>query len=137
MADALCREYLGVVDWFPTRGETPDPARAICSRCLVRAECLDHAMQTDQHDGVWPGTSATQRRHAACEGWTAQSYSTRPRPEDLHEEALVLVVVIRELVGQQQEPDDRTVDARGARRRARSQGFRDPVQAIDGRRVAS
>ena len=66
----MCREYLGVVDWFPERGATLEPARRICARCLVRTECLDYAMTTVQRDGVWAGTSAKQRQHAVREVWT-------------------------------------------------------------------
>lgn len=66
MADALCPEY-PEVRFFPERGESAEPARAVCGRCLVRAECLtwalEHGQSAAQHGGhgVWAGTSARER----------------------------------------------------------------------------
>ena len=57
-ADALCREYPDV-DWFATNTDEP---KAICARCLVRQECLDHAIDHDERHGVWGGTDEGERR---------------------------------------------------------------------------
>lgn len=61
MQDALCAE----VDpdmFFPNRGdaEGADLARDICSRCPVKAECLEFAIRTTQAHGVWGGKSPRQ-----------------------------------------------------------------------------
>lgn len=36
--------------------------RAICDGCPVRAECLAEALEDRKVDGVWAGTTPTQRR---------------------------------------------------------------------------
>jgi WhiB family transcriptional regulator, redox-sensing transcriptional regulator len=62
-ADALCREH-PEVDWFPTRGESTEPAKAICRRCLVKTECATWAYGRLDEAGVWGGTSAGDRAQA-------------------------------------------------------------------------
>jgi WhiB family transcriptional regulator, redox-sensing transcriptional regulator len=37
-------------------------AKSVCTRCPVRAECLDFALATRQVHGVWGGTSEEERR---------------------------------------------------------------------------
>lgn len=60
--DALCREYPDV-SWFPARGTSTGPAKDVCGRCLVRAECLDAALESDEPpQGVWGGTAPEERR---------------------------------------------------------------------------
>jgi WhiB family redox-sensing transcriptional regulator len=63
MRDALCAEYPREW-WFPERGASTEPAKAICAKCLVRAECLDYAMGNFEARtfGVWGGLSAAERR---------------------------------------------------------------------------
>jgi WhiB family redox-sensing transcriptional regulator len=61
MLDGACREHPDV-NFFPTRGERIDPARAVCSTCLVRDECLAFALADATIVGVWGGTSEKQRR---------------------------------------------------------------------------
>ena len=70
-ADALCREHPEIT-WFPTRGESTEPARAICRRCLVREECATDTLETATQHGIWAGSSERQRRHARAEGWTPE-----------------------------------------------------------------
>jgi WhiB family transcriptional regulator, redox-sensing transcriptional regulator len=62
-ADAACREHPDV-NFFPARGESEDPARDVCSGCLVRVECLTYALDSDENVGIWGGTSERQRRWA-------------------------------------------------------------------------
>ena len=38
-------------------------ALAVCDVCPVREPCLDYALRTNQHDGVWGGTTPTHRRN--------------------------------------------------------------------------
>lgn len=62
MADALCREHPGVT-FFLERGEDARPAKAICSSCLVRDECLAYAIdQGSALHGIWGGASDRERR---------------------------------------------------------------------------
>lgn len=52
--------------------EQIDAAKAVCSACAVRAECLEFALATNQEAGVWGGTSEDERRLIRRE-------ETRPR----------------------------------------------------------
>lgn len=59
-ADGACHEHPDVT-WFPARGESTEPAKAVCRDCLVRSECLIFAIDHDEQ-GIWGGTSAQERR---------------------------------------------------------------------------
>lgn len=48
--------------WFPGRGAPTVDLLARCTGCPVRAPCLDHALSTPEHEGIWGGTTARQRR---------------------------------------------------------------------------
>ena len=37
-------------------------ARAICTQCSVREECLNYALETNQEAGVWGGYAEDDRR---------------------------------------------------------------------------
>jgi WhiB family redox-sensing transcriptional regulator len=37
-------------------------AKRVCAGCFVREDCLDFALATDQHTGVWGGLSEVERR---------------------------------------------------------------------------
>lgn len=39
-----------------------DEAKQVCGECLVQAECLDFALDTNQDSGVWGGLSEEERR---------------------------------------------------------------------------
>lgn len=63
-----CRTYDAEL-WFPdeVRGITAKlmekRAKAICSDCPVKAECLGWATEKDVRHGVWGGLSAQERGH--------------------------------------------------------------------------
>lgn len=59
--EAACREMDTDV-FFPLTDEEAGPARAVCATCPVRAECLEFALASGQHDGVWGGLTETERR---------------------------------------------------------------------------
>jgi WhiB family redox-sensing transcriptional regulator len=61
MLDAACREY-PEVSFYAELGESLDPARAVCAGCLVRDECLDHALEKGEKFGVWGGKSPRERQ---------------------------------------------------------------------------
>jgi WhiB family transcriptional regulator, redox-sensing transcriptional regulator len=79
--DALCVEYppgrpppppyQNPPDWFPERGASGwrgspgDVARAVCSRCLVRRECLDYAIRNEITEGIWGGLTGSELREVA------------------------------------------------------------------------
>lgn len=60
---AACRG-LGATPWFPRRGDSTDDAKAVCSGCSVREDCLESALRQSSSDdhGVWGGTSARERK---------------------------------------------------------------------------
>jgi WhiB family redox-sensing transcriptional regulator len=59
MADAACHD--SGVNFFPERGESLDPARAICGRCPVAPDCLAYALAHVELRGVWAGTGERER----------------------------------------------------------------------------
>jgi WhiB family redox-sensing transcriptional regulator len=61
MRDAECSEW-PAVDFFPVRADATGPAKAICSGCPVRQECLDYALADPSLVGVWSGTDERERR---------------------------------------------------------------------------
>lgn len=64
MADAACREH-PEVEFFPTRGQSTRPAKAVCANCLVRQECAAYAVEHNADggsDGIWGGLTAHERR---------------------------------------------------------------------------
>ena len=59
--EAACRDA-GVADlFFPPRGGSCRPARAICGGCPVRTDCLASAIANDERDGVWGGLNTEER----------------------------------------------------------------------------
>lgn len=59
--DALCIEH-PEVDFFPERGESTNPAKRVCDACIVREDCLAHAVEYKIQHGIWGGTSERERR---------------------------------------------------------------------------
>lgn len=61
--DAACKEH-PEVEFFPVRGQSTRPAKALCAGCLVRQECAAYAFDHDppgRVDGVWGGLSGPDR----------------------------------------------------------------------------
>ena len=62
---ALCAQTDPDVFFPPPGGRGGEPARRICRRCPVKAECLEAALAKPQHEdeyGVWGGTTPKERR---------------------------------------------------------------------------
>lgn len=64
---ASCATIVDPDVFFPigTTGQALDQieaAKAICSTCVVKQECLDWALATHQETGVWGGLSEDERR---------------------------------------------------------------------------
>ena len=76
MADALCREYPRV-DFYDESPAGVDRAAAICSRCLVRAECQAFALDNAEPGGVWGGLHP--ERLAAAVAVPRTSRPARPK----------------------------------------------------------
>ncbi|WP_372730109.1 WhiB family transcriptional regulator [Nocardioides sp.] len=60
-ADSLCAETDPDV-WFPERGGSANPAKAMCRRCENEDACLEWALTNGEEIGVWGGKSAPERR---------------------------------------------------------------------------
>jgi len=60
-ARAACRN-LDTEIFFPDSEADAGPALSVCATCPVRNECLDWAIATRQHDGVWGGTTESERK---------------------------------------------------------------------------
>lgn len=48
--------------FFPSTSQSTAYAVGLCLRCPVRVECLDYALDSNQHYGIWGGTSESERR---------------------------------------------------------------------------
>ncbi|MPZ80462.1 MAG: WhiB family transcriptional regulator [Actinophytocola sp.] len=63
---AACRDedpelFFPVSDIGPGARQVAE-AKAVCARCPVRAQCLDYAMTNLLTDGIFGGTTETERR---------------------------------------------------------------------------
>jgi WhiB family transcriptional regulator, redox-sensing transcriptional regulator len=68
-AKSACRGPFHSVFFPPTMGEgrldkarREGRAKAICSACSVRKDCLDYAVATHEPHGVWGGLNELERR---------------------------------------------------------------------------
>jgi WhiB family redox-sensing transcriptional regulator len=48
--------------FFPERGASTREAKEVCRGCVVRAECLEYALQNSEKFGIWGGLSERERR---------------------------------------------------------------------------
>jgi hypothetical protein len=66
MADGLCRQVDADMFFPEGRGAAIttqiEQAKKICAGCPSKQACLEWALQTGQHSGVWGGTSEEERR---------------------------------------------------------------------------
>ena len=58
---AACRGS-GLSSYFPIRGESVTPAKAVCESCEVQDECLAVALADPDILGVWGGSSFRERQ---------------------------------------------------------------------------
>ena len=66
---AACRGPHATVFFPPTRAERREEkrhrevhAKAICSTCPVRGECLTYAIEIREQHGIWGGLNEVERR---------------------------------------------------------------------------
>lgn len=59
-ADAACRNQ-GHALWFPADGKSTQAARKVCADCPARIPCLDTALADPTLEGIWGGTSESDR----------------------------------------------------------------------------
>lgn len=49
--------------FFPERGASSEPAKAVCRGCVCRNPCLEYALRNGEKFGIWGGTSERERRN--------------------------------------------------------------------------
>ena len=61
--DAACAGIPNPEIFFPSPGDTESlrAAKDLCSRCHVRAECLEYALNNNERYGIWGGKSTRER----------------------------------------------------------------------------
>ena len=61
--DAVCRGF-DISVFFPDESDSTAIAHAkgICTSCSVQQECTSYAVERNQTDGIWGGTTRQQRR---------------------------------------------------------------------------
>lgn len=48
--------------FYPVRGESAEPAKAVCRGCEVSIDCLEYALTSGEKVGIWGGMSERERR---------------------------------------------------------------------------
>lgn len=48
--------------FYPEKGGSTKEAKRICHGCVVRAECLEYALDLADRFGIWGGCSERERR---------------------------------------------------------------------------
>ena len=77
--DAACAET-DPDAFFPEMGKSAEPAKSVCARCPVVAECLKAAVEGNEEFGVWGGLTTSERRPLRAEFVRG----TRPRKVASH-----------------------------------------------------
>lgn len=65
--------------WFPDKGESARPAKAVCRGCPVRTECLTYALEHGERHGIWGGLTERQRRRLKPAAQSAAQIRDVPR----------------------------------------------------------
>ena len=65
--DALCAQT-DPETFFPEKGGSTRDAKKVCGACQVREECLEYALLTGQHFGIWGGLSERERGRLSARG---------------------------------------------------------------------
>jgi WhiB family redox-sensing transcriptional regulator len=75
--DAACRGY-EPADTFHPQGYTGADlftvaaAKAVCRQCPVVGDCLSHALDHGERDGIWGGLTPDERREAMAQRRTRE-----------------------------------------------------------------
>lgn len=51
--------------FFPDKGDSANPAKAICNLCIVKTQCAEDAIINNDTIGIRGGLSTEQRKHIA------------------------------------------------------------------------
>jgi WhiB family redox-sensing transcriptional regulator len=60
-SEAACRG-LDPMIFYPATDEEAETAKEICGACPVQVECLEHAIDEREHNGVWGGATEKERQ---------------------------------------------------------------------------
>lgn len=63
-SDGACR-WVDPELFYPVSESDAGPAKEVCARCAVQAPCLEFAMAAREWEGVWGGTTGSERRALA------------------------------------------------------------------------
>ena len=58
---SACRG-LDPVIFFPASDDEAELAKRVCGQCAVRERCLEHALGSREHEGIWGGCTERERR---------------------------------------------------------------------------
>lgn len=61
--------------FFPERGASTRKAKAICTACEVKLDCLEFALVEGEKFGIWGGMSERERRRVRRERGTVRKAS--------------------------------------------------------------
>lgn len=62
--DAVCAQT-DPEAYFPDGGSSAEGPKAVCFRCPVRRDCLAHAVENGEEEGVWGGFTSLERERMA------------------------------------------------------------------------
>ncbi len=48
--------------FYPATEDEADTAKAVCAQCPVQLDCLEHAIERREHNGVWGGATEKERQ---------------------------------------------------------------------------
>ena len=51
--------------FYPVSESDAGPAKEVCAVCAVQSTCLEYALASREWEGVWGGTTGTERRSIA------------------------------------------------------------------------
>lgn len=66
--------------WFATHPRNQVKAKAICGRCPIRQQCLEHALKHRIKDGIWGGLTRAERDKLTRRPAKPRAKSTLPVP---------------------------------------------------------
>jgi len=75
-AQAACRGLYPDLFYPPypeTRDQQTRAAQVVCATCPVKAQCLAYAVEHNEHDGIWGGTTHAERRRLRAQQRTNAS----------------------------------------------------------------
>lgn len=71
VADAACKG-INTNLFYPERGEPTRHALEVCKPCVVKAECLQYAIDNSERWGIWGGMTERQRRQIRSDRYQAR-----------------------------------------------------------------